>query len=95
MATLGNGMPTYVDLMKEIDPNGMMAEAVDIISQEHSVIMDAGVEMANNMTSNQTTVVKTKQTGSIRAYNAGVPIEKSTTEQADDPIAMIESWKTV
>lgn len=92
MATLGNGMPTFADIAKEMDPNGMLSRAVDIISQDNTVIQDGTALMANNFTSHRSTGVKTKPAGSFRSVNEGVGIEKSTTTQADDPIGMLETF---
>ena len=79
-----------LDNVKRTDPNGAIANIVEAISQENTVIYDAVAKEGNLPTGHRFTARETDPAIGWRLYNDGITPGKSTTEQYDETIRRLE-----
>ncbi|MFH2815275.1 major capsid protein [Enterobacter ludwigii] len=91
MATLATGQLTLADWSKRISPDGKIDPIAELLSQQNDVLEDVVFVEANQPTSHVVTIRTGLPAVYWRAYNQGVPSSKSTTAQATEPCAMLES----
>ena len=95
MATIGNTGLTLAELIKRENPDGSMADLIDVISKVTPIVTEGYWEGCNNRTYHEATRVAAKPAGTERAYGMGVPGEVAVTEKATEPTTMIASMLTV
>ena len=96
MATeIGGGVLTLLDWAKRQDPDGSIAEVVEVLEASNPIIGDAAAMEGNLPTGHRSTQRSTEPAGSWRMINQGVATEKSTTQQVDDQTGMLESFSKV
>lgn len=91
MATLATGQLTLADWSKRISPDGKIDPIAELLSQQNDILEDIVFVEANQPTSHVVTIRTGLPAVYWRAYNQGVPSSKSTTAQATEPCAMLES----
>ena len=91
MGTIGSGYPNFLDIATQMDPNGDLAEAIDLISEDNTVLEDMVATESNDYMSHRSTGLISAPTGNWRMFNDGVPDEKELYEQAVDPIGMLHT----
>lgn len=91
MATLATGQLTLADWSKRISLDGKIDPIAELLSQQNDVLEDVVFVEANQPTSHVVTIRTGLPAVYWRAYNQGVPSSKSTTAQATEPCAMLES----
>lgn len=95
MPIVGHQSMTLADWGKRLDPNNQIAKVIEILNQTNEVLNDAMFLEANNITTHRTVIRTGLPESYWRLLNRGVPRSKSTTEQIDDRIGMLETWSVV
>lgn len=90
MATLGSTVLTLSDLAKRQDPDGKIAQIVELLEQSNPILEDMAFIEGNLPTGHRTTVRTGLPTPTWRALNQGVPKSKSTTTQVDFTCGLLE-----
>lgn len=91
MPTIGNTVPTLVDLAKRLAPDGSLDTIAEILNQSNEVIPDIEWIEGNGLTGHMTTLRTSLPTVYWRRYNEGVLPSKSTTGQIEERTAMLEA----
>ena len=86
---------SVAELIRRETPDGRLADIVDVLSQNNSIIGDATAIECNNGTYYEATRIATEPTGSERAYNQGVASEAAVTEKITEPTCMIDGLSIV
>jgi hypothetical protein len=95
MATLGAAVLTKLDFDQRLDPNGTIADIVELLSQQNPLLNHIKW-MPSNQPTSHLSVVRTALPGSAwRRFNQGVAPTKSTTRQVVDSMGMLEAWSEV
>lgn len=95
MATLATTHPTLLDLARRTDPDGNIADIVEILNQTNEVLDDM-VWMEGNLTTGHRTTIRTGlPTPTWRKMYGGVQPTKSTTAQVTDNTGMLEAYAEV
>ena len=93
MAAIGIGVPTLLDLAKQLGPGySFDEERVNLLVQGNEILEDMTWEEGNLPTGNRTTIVTGLPTVTFRRMNEGVPLSKSTHAQIDDTAASLEGF---
>ena len=95
MPLLSTTAPTLADVAKRLDPNGNIADVVELLAQTNEAIRDMGWVEGNLPTGHRTTVRTGLPQGTWRRLNYGVQPEKSTTVQVQDTCGMLEAYAEV
>lgn len=95
MATLNATAPTLLDYSKRLDPNGQLAQVIEILTLVNPIMEDVPWVEANGPTGHRTTIRSGLPTGTWRKLYGGVQPEKSTTVQVTDGMGMLESYAEV
>lgn len=95
MATINDTYPTLLDYAKQMDPDGSIAQAVQMLSRLSPAIADAAFVEGNLPTGH----VFTHQTGlpslGWRMYNQGVAASKGKTDQITETCGMLAGRSAV
>lgn len=91
-ATLGATVHTYADLMKRLDPDGGIADIIEMLGQRNEILEDMMWKEGNLLTGERTTVRTGLPTVAWRLLNNGVQPSKSTTAQIDEACGKLEAW---
>ena len=95
MTTLAVTHPTLLDLAKRTDPDGNIADIVEILNQTNEVLDDM-VWLEGNLTTGHRTTIRTGLPAPTwRKMYGGVQPTKSTTAQITDNTGMLEAYAEV
>lgn len=95
MATLADTHPTLLDLARRTDPDGSIADIVEILNQTNEVLDDM-VWIEGNLTTGHRTTIRTGlPTPTWRKIYGGVQPTKSRTAQITDNTGMLEAYAEV
>jgi hypothetical protein len=86
---------TLSEMVRREDPDGTLADLVDVISKESPILLDAKVTECNQGTSHKATRVATKPSGEERGYNSGVSQEAGVTETHIEPTCMLDGLSQI
>jgi hypothetical protein len=95
MAVLSILNPTLLDFVKRQDPDGSMAQVVELLTQENAVLGDATAIEGNLPTGHRTTIRSGLPTIGWRRINEGVPPSKSHTLQVDEICGLMEGYSEI
>ncbi len=95
MATLATTHPTLLDLAKRTDPDGKIADIVEILNQTNEVLDEMVWMEGNLLTGHRTTIRTGLPTPTWRKLYGGVQPTKSTTAQITDNTGMLEAYAEV
>jgi len=96
MATLATGTDlTLAELVNREDPNGQMAQLVDVISETNKIVQDATWIECNDGTKHEDTRTLTEPSGTERLYDEGVTREAGRTEPVIEPVCMLDGLSVV
>lgn len=95
MAALATSHPTLVDVAKRLDPNGSVADIVELLAQKNEIIDDAVFLEGNLPTGHVTTIRTGIPTPTWRKLYGFVQPTKSTTVQVTDNTGMLEAYAEV
>jgi hypothetical protein len=95
MATLADTHPTLLDLARRTDPDGSIADIVEIMNQTNEVLDDMVWQEGNLVTGHRTTIRTGLPTPTWRKMYGGVQPTKSKTAQITDTTGMLEAYAEV
>ena len=95
MATLADTHPTLLDLARRTDPDGNIADIVEILNQTNEVLDDMVWQEGNLVTGHRTTIRTGLPTPTWRKMYGGVQPTKSRTAQITDNCGMLEAYAEV
>lgn len=95
MAILGEYALTFNDLKKRQNPDGTIADIIDIIQRSDPIMEHIRWAQGNLPTGNQTTQRTGVPRAELRRINRGVGNVKSTTRQVVDTCAMLEAHSQI
>jgi hypothetical protein len=95
MATLGDRLPTIVDVAKRTDPNGKIARIAELLAQKNEHMQDAEWKEGNLPVGHLVTVRTGLPTPTWRMLNGAVRPTKSRTAQIQEQCGMLEDYSVV
>lgn len=95
MAALSVKNPTLLDLAKASDPDGSIADIVEILNETNEVLDDMSFQEGNLPTGHRTTVRSGLPTPTWRKLYGGVQPTKATTVQVTDSTGMLEAYAEI
>ena len=95
MAALGVTNPTLLDLAKATDPDGGIADIVEILAEQNEILDDMSWVEGNLTTGNRTSIRTGLPTPTWRKMYGGVQPDKGTQAQVDDATGMLEAYAEV
>jgi hypothetical protein len=95
MSVLADTHPTLLDLAKRTDPDGNIADIVEILNQENLVLEDMVWQEGNLTTGHRTTIRSGLPQPTWRKMYGGVQPTKSKTVQITDNTGMLEAYAEV
>ena len=95
MGALSAIHPTMLDFDKRLDPDGTIAQIVELLSMTNEIVPDASWIQGNLETGHRTTVRTGIPTPTWRKLYGGVQPNKSTTAQVTDNCGMLEAYAEV
>jgi len=96
MATLNLGSNlTITEIMRREDPDGSLAQLVDVISEENRILEDITWVECNNGTYHEDTRTVSEPSGAERSYDEGVTKEAGVTEKITEPTCMLNGISEV
>lgn len=95
MATLADTHPTLLDLAKRTDPDGSIADIVEILNMTNEVLDDMVWLEGNLVTGHRTTIRTGLPQPTWRKMYGGVQPSKSKTAQVTDNTGMLEAYGEV
>jgi hypothetical protein len=95
MATLADTHPTLLDLARRTDPDGKIADIVELLNQTNEVLLDMTWQEGNLTTGHRTTVRTGLPAPTWRKMYGGVQPTKSKTAQVTDNCGMLEAYAEV
>ena len=95
MATLSTANPTLADLARSLDPDGSIAQVVEILSQVNEILDDMTFIEGNLPTGHRTTIRAGLPTPTWRKLYGGVQPSKSNRVQVTDSCGMLEAYAEV
>ena len=95
MATLSIKNPTLADLAKRLDPDGKIANIVEILNETNEVLDDMPWMEGNLPTGHRTSIRTGIPAPTWRKLYGGVQPSRSTTVQVTDNCGMLENYAEV
>jgi hypothetical protein len=95
LATLASNNPTLLDLAKSLDPNGVVADIVEIQNETNEILLDMTFQEGNLITGHQSNIRTGIPTPTWRKYYGGVLPTKSTNVAVTDTCGMLEDYAQV
>lgn len=95
MAVLADTHPTLYDLAKRTDPNGQIAQIVELLGQTNEILTDMVWQEGNLPTGHKTTVRTGLPTVTWRKLYGGVQPSKSKTAQITESTGMLEAYAEI
>ena len=95
MSVVGDLNPTLADVAKRLDPDGKIADIVELLAETNEVLTDMTFVEGNLPTGHRTTVRTGLPDATWRMLNYGVQPSKSTTKQVDDTCGMLEAYAEI
>lgn len=95
MATLAVTNPTLLDVAKRLDPDGSIADIVELLNQDNEVLSDMSWLEGNLPTGHLTSIRSGLPAPTWRKLYGGVQPAKSTTLQVTDTCGMLEAYAEV
>jgi hypothetical protein len=95
MAVLAVTNPTLLDLARRTDPDGRIADIVEILNQTNEALQDITFVEGNLPTGHRTTIRSGIPAPTWRKINGGVQPTKSTTVQVTNNTGMLEAYAEV
>lgn len=95
MAALSVTHPTLLDFSKALDPDGKIADIVELLGQTNEILDDMVFVEANGITGHRTTVRTGLPAPTWRKLYGGVQPTKSNNAQITDSMGMLEAYAEV
>lgn len=84
-----------LDVAKRIDPNGAVAQIVEVLHETNAILQDAPAQVGNAPLGNRVTLRSSLPTVSLAKINKGSVKSKGSTEQRTDTIGMFDARSEV
>ncbi|MFU6609856.1 major capsid protein [Pseudomonas aeruginosa] len=92
MATIGNTVPTLLDVAKRLNPDGGgIMPIAELLSQENEMLLDMPWYEGNLPTGSRISTRTGLPSVIYRKLNSGVPPSKATTAQVDEACGIMEA----
>lgn len=95
MAGIGNTLLDLIDLEKSLNPDGSMADVIEMLREMNPMLMDAYMVECNNGTTHRHTIRTGLPTVTWGKLYQGIPQSKSTKAQVTDSTGFVEGLSTV
>lgn len=95
MVVLGAELPTLIDIAKSMDPNGLPAKTIELLSKKTEILEDIPWLEGNLTTGHRITQRTSLPTPTTRLFNQGHTRTKSTRAQLDETCAMYSDYSEV
>jgi hypothetical protein len=95
LATLAANNPTLLDLAKALDPDGVVADIVEILNETNAVLDDMTFVEGNLITGHRSVIRTGIPLPTWRRMYGGVQPNKSTNVQVTDTTGMLEAYGQV
>jgi len=95
MATLSANNPTLLDLAKSKDPDGKIADVVEILNATNEILDEMSWKEGNLATGNRTTIRSGLPTPTWRKLYGGVQPSKSTKVQVTDNVGELVAYAEI
>lgn len=95
MATIGNTFFDLIDLYKSKEPDGSIAEVIEMLTEMNPVLDDALAVECNNGTKHLTTIRTGLPGVTWGKLYAGIAQSKSTKAQVEDTTGFVEALSTI
>lgn len=95
MAGIGNTYFDLIDLYKQKDPDGGMADVIEMLTELNPMLQDAIAVECNNGTSHRHTIRTGLPSVTWGQLYAGISQSKGTTAQVDDTTGFVEGLSTI
>lgn len=95
MSVLTDTYPTLLDLAKRVDPDGKIADIVEMLAQTNQILEDMVWTEGNLTTGHRTTVRTGLPSVTWRKLYQGVQPSKSRTAQVTDNTGMMEAYAEI
>ena len=94
VSNLGANM-TLSESARRENPDGSIADLIDVLSEEHGVLQVATMRECNNGTFHEDKRVTSKAAGEWRGYGLGVTGEANTSETIVEPTSMLDGLSEI
>lgn len=95
MVALGAELPTLIDVAKSLDPNGLEAKTIELLSKKTEILEDIPWMVGNLPTGHRITQRTSLPTPTTRMFNQGHTRTKSGKAQFDETCAMYSDYSEV
>lgn len=95
MTTLATTHPTLLDVARATDPDGKIADIVEMLNQTNEILDDMVWIEANGTTGHRTSIRTGLPTPTWRKLYGGVQPNKATQVQVTDTVGMLEAYAEV
>lgn len=95
MATVGSTYLTLADLYRQQNPDGSIADVIELLAETNQIMDDLVTMECNDGTSHITTIRTGIPSGTFRQLYQGVQPSKSTTKQVRDTTGFLENWSEI
>ena len=92
MATIASGVPTLLDVVGEISPDGSAYDTAEVLTQHDPILEDMTWMAGNLLTGHRDSVRTVLPEPTFRKINQGVPYTKGATAQIEESCAMLEDF---
>lgn len=92
MALQASGVPTLLDVLAEIDPNGKMYDIAEVLTRTEEILEDIPWVQGNTITGHKDAVRTSLPTPSFRSINEGVPRTKAGSTTIEETCALLEDF---
>ena len=92
MATIASGVPTLLDVLNEVAPDGSQFDTAEVLTQANPILEDMTWMAGNLLTGHKDSVRTVLPTPTFRALNEGVPSTKGATRQIEEGCGMLEDF---
>ena len=92
MATIASGVPTLLDVLGEVAPDGSQFDTAEVLTQTNPILEDMTWMAGNLMTGHKDSVRTSLPEPEWRALNEGVGYTKGSTTQIEEGCGMLEDF---
>lgn len=95
MSVLASGVPTLIDIVSELAPDGSQLEVAEVLRKVNPILDDMVWVEGNTLTGHKDSVRTALPTPSFRAINSGVPVTKGASTPIEETAALLEDYSQV
>jgi hypothetical protein len=95
MATTATRVPTLLDVVNQLAPDGSQLDTAEVLTEHNEVLEEMTWREGNLLTGHRDSVRTTLPTPTFRAINEGVPLTKASSTQIEETCALLEDFSQV